>query len=38
LRADFAGIGLQVQRVGETAPADLRLIDSVARYGAHVVS
>ena len=33
LSADFGNIGLQVQRVGETAPADLRLIDSVARYG-----
>ncbi|KAJ8138692.1 hypothetical protein OY671_008095, partial [Metschnikowia pulcherrima] len=33
LRADFAAIGLQVQRVDETAPADLRSIDSVARYG-----
>ncbi len=33
LKADFAAIGLTLKPVPETAPADLRLIDSVARYG-----
>ncbi|PKB14265.1 peptide/nickel transport system substrate-binding protein/oligopeptide transport system substrate-binding protein [Novosphingobium kunmingense] len=32
LSADFAAIGLATRRVGETAPADLRLVDVVARY------
>lgn len=33
LRADFAAIGLELRIVGENQPADLRLVDSVARYG-----
>ncbi|WP_245647685.1 ABC transporter substrate-binding protein [Novosphingobium lentum] len=33
LTEDFAAIGLGVREVPEGAPADLRLIDSVARYG-----
>lgn len=33
LKADFAAIGLAVIPVAEGAKADLRLIDSVARYG-----
>lgn len=32
LQADFAAIGLVAARVGESADADLRLVDSVARY------
>lgn len=32
LRGDFAAIGLAVRAVPENAPADLRLIDSAARY------
>ncbi|WP_296679475.1 ABC transporter substrate-binding protein [Novosphingobium sp.] len=32
LSEDFAGIGLATSRVGPSAQADLRLIDSVARY------
>ena len=32
LTADFATIGIAVVRVGEGAPADLRLLDRVARY------
>ncbi len=34
LAADFAAVGLRAQRVGAAAPADLRLIDTVARYPA----
>ncbi len=30
---DFAAIGVPLQRVGEGDPADLRLLDVVARYG-----
>jgi peptide/nickel transport system substrate-binding protein/oligopeptide transport system substrate-binding protein len=33
LRADLGAIGLDLRRVGEGAPADLRLCDAVARYG-----
>lgn len=33
LRGDFTAIGLAIRAVPETAPADLRLVDSVARYG-----
>jgi len=33
LRADLGAIGLGVKRVGERDPADLRLVDSAARYG-----
>ena len=33
LRADFGAIGVALQRVAENASADLRLIDTVARYG-----
>ncbi|MET0250742.1 MAG: ABC transporter substrate-binding protein [Novosphingobium sp.] len=33
LRGDFAAVGLAVRRVGPDEPADLRLIDQVARYG-----
>jgi len=33
LRADLAAIGLKVRGVPIGAPADLRLVDSVARYG-----
>jgi ABC-type transport system substrate-binding protein len=29
---DFSAIGVETRRVGETAPADLRLVDTVARY------
>ena len=32
LAADFAAIGVPLTRVGEAAPADLRLLDLVARY------
>lgn len=32
LQTDYAAIGLEVQRVGLNAEADLRLIDKVARY------
>mgnify|MGYP002079735301 CR=1 FL=1 len=32
LAADYKAIGLETQRVGENAAADLRLIDKVARY------
>ena len=32
LAADYKAIGLDSQRVGENAPADLKLIDKVARY------
>lgn len=32
LAADFAGIGVALQRVDAAAPADLRLLDLVARY------
>ncbi|MBS0475700.1 MAG: ABC transporter substrate-binding protein [Proteobacteria bacterium] len=32
LAADFKAIGLDTRRVGESADADLRLIDNVARY------
>ena len=32
LAADFATIGVQIERVDENARADLRLVDSVARY------
>lgn len=32
LSADLAAAGLKVERVGEGATADLRLVDSVARY------
>ena len=30
--ADFASIGVQIERVDEGQPADLRLVDTVARY------
>lgn len=33
LSADFAAVGLKAVRVGQDAPADLRLLDSAARYG-----
>ncbi|MFC4293579.1 ABC transporter substrate-binding protein [Novosphingobium tardum] len=33
LRADLSAIGLSVRKVGEDAPADLRLLDATARYG-----
>ncbi len=33
LAADFSALGLKVQRARQDAPADLRLIDRVARYG-----
>jgi peptide/nickel transport system substrate-binding protein/oligopeptide transport system substrate-binding protein len=33
LRADFAAAGITLTRVDEEARADLRLVDSVARYG-----
>ncbi|MEO0030754.1 MAG: hypothetical protein RIS94_512 [Pseudomonadota bacterium] len=33
LQADFAAIGITLSRVDEGARADLRLVDSVARYG-----
>lgn len=33
LRADLGAIGLEVTRVGEREPADLRWFDAVARYG-----
>lgn len=33
LRADYAAIGLSLRAVPEGAAADLRLVDSVARYG-----
>lgn len=33
LVADFAAIGVQLRAVPETAVADLRLVDTVARYG-----
>ncbi|HUQ12946.1 MAG TPA: ABC transporter substrate-binding protein [Novosphingobium sp.] len=33
LRADLGAIGLTVRRVSERDPADLRLVDSAARYG-----
>lgn len=33
LRIDFAAVGLTVRKVPERAKADLRLVDSVARYG-----
>lgn len=33
LAADFQAIGLTAQRVGPESPADLRLLDAVARYG-----
>jgi ABC-type transport system substrate-binding protein len=32
LQQDFTAIGIESRRVGESAPAELRLIDSVARY------
>lgn len=32
LQSDFAAIGVNLRRVGQDAPADLRLVDSVARY------
>jgi peptide/nickel transport system substrate-binding protein/oligopeptide transport system substrate-binding protein len=32
IKSDFAAIGLSVKRVERFAPADLRLIDTVARY------
>ncbi len=32
LAADYKAVGLDSQRVGENAPADLKLIDKVARY------
>lgn len=32
LREDFAAIGVEARQVGENAPADLRLVDTVARY------
>lgn len=32
IKSDFAAVGITAQRVGMTAPADLRLLDSVARY------
>jgi peptide/nickel transport system substrate-binding protein/oligopeptide transport system substrate-binding protein len=33
LRADLGAIGIEVSRVGERAPAELRWFDAVARYG-----
>jgi peptide/nickel transport system substrate-binding protein/oligopeptide transport system substrate-binding protein len=33
LRADLAAIGLGAKRVGERDAADLRLVDTIARYG-----
>ncbi len=33
LQADFAAVGVTLRRVAENKPAELRLIDSVARYG-----
>ena len=32
LQSDFAAIGVTARRVGQSAPADLRLVDNVARY------
>lgn len=34
LSADFSAIGLTTRRVGERDPADLRLVDAVARYAS----